>query len=85
MNAARVVKKRKNGNIFPKKITLIMIDNTNYEEYNIPITGFRIHPEYLNTENFVPGFCLAVGFAKFSKSTPKIKDLPEMIEDAETC
>lgn len=60
-NAADVVKKRLDANnklgfIFPKKITLVVIDNYNYEQYEIPMKGFKIHPEYTKDIKFVPSF-----------------------------
>jgi hypothetical protein len=82
MNASSVVKKLGGGNVeYPKAIHLIVIDDDRKDQYEIPVKGFRVHSEYLNSNEFKPTFCIAVGFARLNKSSPPFEDQKEYMSE----
>lgn len=82
MNASSVIKKSRSGGMeYPKGIQLIVIDDDKKLQYEIPVKGFRVHAEYLNSDKFKPTFSIAVGFAKIAKSVPPFEEQKEFMSD----
>jgi len=62
-------------------LNLIVIDNTNAKEYEMPVEKLKVHPSFIKSDDSIPEYAVAVGFAKLEKAQPAIHNLDDFVDD----